>query len=327
MMGFHARSDLHHGRTAIAALVLLGGVALAPQRASAGGTGQGCHVLPTVTAEINAMGTYKSGTEERDPDAKAFNRQSLAGLDAFTKTIGSLGDAAMSGDAAVARCFGPAMTAWVATDPLTAPTSDQARFSQQWSLASTALAIIKAQAGGARIPPEVQSWLRTVSDQVRAYHDARSIKNNHAAWAALAVGAAAYILHDDDAWRWAMGREAMVTDRIRDDGVMPLELARGPRASNYHVFTAIPLLGLNLLRRCRGGLDARQSDRMQRLEGLLDTLEANQQLLAEQASSRQLPLSAVDVVKALEGKGAPNVSMDMLGGRIDNLRALPTRCR
>lgn len=329
MIGFHGTLDRRHRRAATASLVLLGILALSPQRASAeeSGRGQGCPEPPTVSAEIAAKGIYRQGSSAVDRDAQAFNNASLASLDAFVKRIGDLSDAAMTGDAAAARCFSATMTKWVATNPMTAPDSDQASYSQQWSLASIALAIIKAQAGGVRVTPEVERWLRTVSDQVRAFHDSRQLKNNHAAWAALAVGAAAYILRDDASWRWAMAREAMVIDQIQDDGTIPRELSRGQRASSYHVFSAMPLLSLNLLRRCRGGLDARQSDRMRRLEGLLNTIDTNPQFLAARASSEQFPTTAMFAVNALEGRGAPNASTDKLGGNIGNLRAVAARCR
>lgn len=326
MIGFFGTSARRHRRTATVSLIVLGAFALSPGRASAEDAGQGCPVPPTVSAELSAKGVYKSDSNSVDREAQAFNQASLAKLDAFIRMIGDLGDAAMKGDAA-ARCFGATMTKWVATDPMTAPDSGQASLSQQWSLASISLAIIKAQAGGARITPEVARWLKKVSDQVRAYHDANQLKNNLAAWGALAVGGAAYILRDDDAWRWAMAREAMVIDQIQDDGILPRELSRGPRASSYHVFAAMPLLSLNLLRRCRGGLDARQSDRMRRLERLLNAIDANQQFLAERASSQQFPTTAMDTVKALEGAGPPNLSTDKLGGNIDNLRTVAARCR
>ena len=327
MIGFYGTSGRRHRRAALSSLLLLGAFALSPERASAEDAGQGCPVPPTVSAEISAKGVYRTGTDSVDRDALAYNKASLAKLDTFIKMIGDLGDAAMKGDAAAARCFGATMSKWVATDPLTASDSGQASFSQQWSLASISLAIIKAQAGGARITPEVERWLRKVSDQVRAFHDAQQLKNNHAAWAALAVGGAAYILHDNDAWRWAMAREAMIIDQIQDDGTLPREMMRGPRASSYHVFTAMPLLSLNLLRRCRGGLDPRQSDRVQRLERLLNAIDANQQFLASRTSSQQFPTTAMYVVNALEGTGAPNASTEKLGGNIDNLRAVAARCR
>lgn len=310
----------------VAPLALLAALAvLSPREAAARTTS--CPEPPQTAAALDARSPYQAGSNAKDKDNVAFNEAATAGINGFIVEIERLADAAVDGDAGAADCFGATMAKWVRTAPMTQTLSGQATLQQQWFLAAIALTAIKARAGGARLSPEVERWFRTVSDGVRGYQDARQFKNNLAAWGALAVGATAYLLRDDDGWRWAMGRQAMVVDQIQPDGVLPKELARGPRASSYHVFAAMPLLATSLLQRCRGGIDSGQADRLQRLGGLLRSIEQDPQFLAARARSEQFPAKAMPAVAALQGGGSQNVFEDKLGGNVGNLRQALARCR
>lgn len=325
MIDSHGTARYRLGRISVASLALAAALSvLSPREAAARA---GCPEPPQTAAALDARSPYQAGSNAKSKDNAAFNEAANAGINGFIVNIERLADAAMGGDGGAAECFGTTMTKWVKTAPMTETLSGQATLQQQWFLSAIALATIKARAGGARLSPEVERWFRTVSDGVRAYQDARQFKNNLAAWAALAVGATAYLLRDDDGWRWAMGRQALMVDQIQPDGVLPKELARGPRASSYHVFAAMPLFATSLIQSCRGGVDAGQADRLQRLGGLLRSIQQDPQFLAARAGSEQFPAKAMPAVTALQGGGPENYFEDKLGGNITNLRQALSRCR
>ena len=306
-----------------ASLLALAAFALATDARAAGA----CPDPAPTAAAIDAVPIYKQGTYAKDRSAEGYNAAALSDLHGFVESIDRLSDDVVRGDAAAARCFASSLAKWVQTAPMTAPGSDQASNEQQWALASIALAIVKAEAYGVRIDPAVEAWLRTVSGQVQAFQDAKKLRNNLAAWGALAVGATAYVLNDEASWRWALRKEAMVTDQIGPDGILPKEMSRGPRASTYHVFATMPLLALNLLKSCRGGQDQAQAAAMQRLLGLLDTIGSDNQYLAARAGNDQIPSMKMPVIHALAGKSSQGSFEWMLGGDVANLRQAASRCR
>ncbi|WP_342149943.1 alginate lyase family protein [Methylorubrum sp. SB2] len=311
----------------MATLALLGALFSGAAAAQTPSPGDGACPLPPETSAIldaKMRGGKSSGS---DDEVKAFNRQALGPMVGFIKRMEGLSDAAINGNAAAGACFGTSLDRWVRTDPATVPQSDQAHFEQTWTLSAMALAIIKAQAAGVTITPAAKNWLRTMSDGVRAFHNARPFTNNHAAWAALAVGAAAYITRDEDAWRWALGRESIVTDQIQPDGTLPRELQRGKSASSYHLFTAMPLAAFNLIQRCRGGVEPAQAAAMKRLVTLLPQMEQNPQLLAPKAGAEQGVLKHYAVVRILRGESQERFNEQKLGGDIGNLPKALAQCR
>ncbi len=323
MNGLRVRADRHRG--AVVALALLAATALSPHSAQAQ-DGAGCPIVNEVAPTIDAKGPYKKGAVIRDDDNVRYNKLSMLELTRFRKSISQISDQVVQGDGSAKSCFESNLAKWVATDPITVAPSQQAAFEQTWALATVALAIVKAEAGGAKITPETTRWLRRVTDQVRDFHDRKNSRNNHRAWAALAVGAAAYALRDDDAWRWALASEAMIIDQIQPDGTLPLELQRGPRSSTYHFFTAMALMPLNMLRACRGGVDARTRDGTARLLTLLHKIDQDPQVLAGQAGQEQGVITDLPIIASLEGTRDPGRVVDRLGGNVGNLRQSLARC-
>ncbi|WP_162249994.1 alginate lyase family protein [Methylobacterium sp. Leaf456] len=329
-MNTRQRAAFRRPRPAVASLAtlaLIAALASGEAAAQAPNPGDGaCPVPPETPALLNAKPLGKKNGE-RDEEGRAFNREMMGGMVAFIKSLERMSDAAINGDAAAGTCFGTNLDRWVRNNPATLPQSGQANFEQTWTLSAVALAVVKAQAAGVKITPEVKNWLRTMSDGVRAFHTAKPFTNNHAAWAAVAVGAAAYITGDQDAWRWALGRESIVTDQIQDDGTLPRELQRGKSATSYHLFTAMPLAALNLMQRCRGGVEASQGAGMKRLVALLPQLEQNPQFLAARAGAEQGVPKHYPVVRILRGESQETFFEQKLGGETANLPKALARCK
>src|SRR5258708_10779979 len=105
---------------------------------------------------------------------------------------------------------------------------------------------------------EVPAWFKRVALGVMPPYEDTSSKsrtvprNNHSAWAGLAVAAAGVAANDHDLLDWGIRRYRLTISQIQEDGTLPLELARARRALHYHLFAAGPVVVLAELAAANG---------------------------------------------------------------------------
>jgi poly(beta-D-mannuronate) lyase len=122
----------------------------------------------------------------------------------------------------------------------------QAEYQRKWDLAGAALAYVKlrsfATAGDRAL---IEPWLIAIADAALSYFDDRSHqRNNHWYWLGTGIAAVAWSTDSDRLWTIARGIMADAARDIAADGTLAMELARGPRASHYHAFSAMALVPL-----------------------------------------------------------------------------------
>lgn len=91
-------------------------------------------------------------------------------------------------------------------------------------------------------------WLNMIAqDTIQNYtfHVGRiSQSNNHRYWAGLAVAAIGYATGQSDFIKWGRGSFEIGICEIDANGYLPLELRRGSKALQYHVYALRPLLAI-----------------------------------------------------------------------------------
>ena len=143
---------------------------------------------------------------------------------------------------------GEAMLGAMALDPQDKMSIMQGKFVRKWTLASIAESFLKIRSSDLISDSQkylITNWIKRLSDEVKKdYYNPKleSNRNNHAYWAGLSEMLSAIVLNDNDLFLWSLEKYKLGVDQIQDNGVLPLEIARGAEALHYHYFSIEPLL-------------------------------------------------------------------------------------
>ncbi len=148
----------------------------------------------------------------------------------------------------IAECVLRWLDEWAAEDALLGKSNHMGDFVRKWALSSIALGYIQIrdETGlDAKEKKQAEDWIRRLTkrviDDFSTRTDKNSRNNNHMYWAAWGVTAAGIALNDRTFFDWGVERAREGITDIAADGTLPLEMARGPKAYNYHHYAAIPL--------------------------------------------------------------------------------------
>ncbi|MBF9198044.1 alginate lyase family protein [Microvirga terrestris] len=147
---------------------------------------------------------------------------------------------------------------WASANAMTDTRSKQALFNLGQTLGGFALAYLQI-----RNAPDLQEdkkkrvegWLKALGRQVVEFMDNNheiSGQNNHRYWAGLAATAAGVATNDKHLTEWGMDSARIGLSQITPEGTLPLEISRGKRARDYHIYAAEPLVATAELARSRG---------------------------------------------------------------------------
>ena len=148
----------------------------------------------------------------------------------------------------IAACVMSWIAIWADARGMLGESNKTGEFIRKWILASISMAYIQVR-DDPYIPPDVdekaQAWIRDIAVQVMddfsKNPNINSRNNNHMYWAAWGVMAAGLALDDMEMFDWGLYEAKVGIEAIEENGTLPLELARGPKAFTYHHFAAIPL--------------------------------------------------------------------------------------
>ncbi|MCM2678416.1 alginate lyase family protein [Echinimonas agarilytica] len=91
-------------------------------------------------------------------------------------------------------------------------------------------------------------WMTQLGDTVIEYYDSiegsKTSRNNHRYWDGFSVGRSAVLLQNQAQFGWAMEGLKIGLNEVEADGTLPLEMARGSKAHQYHIYALQPLIGL-----------------------------------------------------------------------------------
>ena len=143
---------------------------------------------------------------------------------------------------------GEALLGEMALDPQDKMSIMQGKFVRKWTLASIAESYLKIRSSDSLSDNQktlITNWIQRLSVEVKKDYlnpKLESNRNNHAYWAGLAEMLSAIVTNENDLFLWSLEKYKLGVDQIQDNGVLPLELARGAEALHYHYFSIEPLL-------------------------------------------------------------------------------------
>lgn len=216
-----------------------------------------CPALPPPVTVLEMPSKYRADDAKReiiDPESAAGYDELSAPIYAFMNALSDASDLVARGQDAkgdAARCAIAGLRRWAEADAMLGDSNAIGDAVRKWELASAALVYLKLRGHGeiaAADRDAIEPWLRRLALRVRKVYttDTRltSRNNNHVYWAAWGVTAAGLALDDQGFVDWGIAVYRRALRQIRPDGTLPLEMARGSRALQYHVFAIAPLVAI-----------------------------------------------------------------------------------
>jgi poly(beta-D-mannuronate) lyase len=189
-----------------------------------------------------------------NPEARDEYRHETADLRKFETAMVDMANAYLHSAGAnprIAECALDWLFTWAKGKALLGEVNEGGIYQRQWILGSlsSAYAQIKAAPGlDPRKKKTVEKWLSACARTVAGnYKDAtqKRQQNNHLYWAAWGVTVTGIALGNPNYYRWGISRARYaLTEQVTDDGALPLEMARGPKALQYHIVALEPLIFL-----------------------------------------------------------------------------------
>lgn len=201
--------------------------------------------------DIKGIGYYSDAAGSvRDPQKYAESHALTKPFEDFATQVAKSSDRFLSkNDPDAAACTIAWLDRWAQDRAMLGKmiriNNDQAEYTRKWTNASAAIAWNKVRSrASADQRARIDAWLKAVSVATLAYWQDKPKEkhNNHYYW--TGVGVMATAVATGDAALLAEARrvyDSGLAD-IRDDGTLPLEMARGIRALHYHNFAAMPLV-------------------------------------------------------------------------------------
>jgi hypothetical protein len=138
----------------------------------------------------------------------------------------------------------------------------------------------------------IAPWLITIADSTVLYYEnragAKSRMNNHRYWAGLAVGTIGIFMEKPEYEDWGTRSYQLGVCQVDAEGYLPLELLRGARALEYHVYSLRPLQALAVLAAARGkDLESQCNGGLKRLRDQTLASIRNSDAISERAGFQQ----------------------------------------
>jgi poly(beta-D-mannuronate) lyase len=231
---------------------------------------------PVIT--LDTQSKYKQDDTQRatiDEEAEETYSEAVEPLRVYGRNLVKIANAYVKSNpknTAAAVCTLTWLDAWASANAMTDIRSKQAQFNLSRALSGFALAYMQIR-NAPGLPNDqkkrVEGWLKTLGQQLVEPMDKNkgtSGRNNHRYWAGLGAAAAGVASDDKQLTRWGIDSARIGLAQVTPDGALPLELKRGKRARDYHIFAADPLVITAELARSQGvDLYAEHDGALQRL--------------------------------------------------------------
>ncbi|MBI0536753.1 hypothetical protein D9599_14340 [Roseomonas sp. KE2513] len=166
-----------------------------------------------------------------------------------------------AGEAGAADCALAALDQWAKGGALLGAFNLQGGYHRKWALAGAALSFLAIREAPGLDPVALgrtARWLGEVAEAVRPHYERNStaiisdVRNNHAAWAGLAVAAAGIAGGNRVQLDWGVARLRAQLAQVDERGVLPQEAKRGAMALHYHLFALDAVAALERLAAANG---------------------------------------------------------------------------
>jgi poly(beta-D-mannuronate) lyase len=223
-----------------------------------------CDTPPAPVISLDVQSKYKQDDANKatiDEEAEEAYSEAVEPLREYGKTLVRISNAYVKSDpknTLAAACALTWLDHWAAADAMTAMRSKQARFNLGQALGGFSLAYLQIR-DAPGLPEDqkkrVEAWLKSLGRQIMDFMNGNkevSGKNNHRYWAGLSATAAGIASGDKQLTDWGIDSARIGLAQITPDGTLPLEVSRGKRARDYHIFAAQPLVATAELARGQG---------------------------------------------------------------------------
>lgn len=230
-------------------------------------------VPPPVTgfAPGSKYGRSGASRDQVDTEADKAFEEAMKPLRAFSRDIVKMAnDYHRTGRTSAADCTARHLAAWARADALAGPQTHTAWFKLATTLSGLSLAYVQVRPGlegqGAdqRL---IEAWLNRRGHDVAQYFETlktpRSSRNNHRGWAGLAAATTAVASGDRALLAKAAESFRVAVCQATPTGALPMEIERGRKALEYHLYALAALVtlaeigernGLPLHKECGGAL-------------------------------------------------------------------------
>jgi poly(beta-D-mannuronate) lyase len=217
---------------------------------------------PVIT--LDTQSKYRQDDTRRatiDEEAEETYSEAVEPLRAYGKTLARIANAYVKStpkNTAAAACALTWLDHWASVKAMTDLRSKQAHFNLGQALGGFALAYLQIRNAPGLAEDQkkrVETWLKTLGRQIVEAKDTGkgvSSRNNHRYWAGLSATAAGIASGDRRLTDWGIDSARIGLAQITPEGTLPLEINRGKRARDYHIFAAEPLVATAELARSQG---------------------------------------------------------------------------
>ncbi len=206
-----------------------------------------CTTPPEAIVSLAITSKYGSDGPQRDTiDAEAnrtFKKQ-MKPIRAFSQQLVKRANRyTLRGGIADAQCTLSWLDAWAQGKALSQMDNPNAEFERAQTLAGLSIALLQvapAVRNDARFATVVR-WMTDLATSTNAFFDAtrdrlKGSRNNHAYWVALASASVAALADDKALLDWSVQTYHRGVCGATAQGALPLELERGKKALEYHLF-------------------------------------------------------------------------------------------
>lgn len=297
----------------ILAIAAVAGLGLAPGQAAAE-TSDACFEVPEPVISLSYGSRYTDDSKDRsdiDQEADAAVDAALEPIDELIVDLAKAANSALEdGDADAADCVVEAIAQWAEADAMSELETMNAQLSSPSRVGGFALAYLQAAPVATELDEErrrtIESWMNERMDESARWFDSsdappKASRNNLRAWAGLAAAAVSEVTGDEELRTWAADTVRLVACQADEDGALPLEMGRGPRALHYQLHATAPLVtaaallmesGENVFENCDGAIH--------RIVEFVPRAFSEPELVKEKAGEPQLFFTNDDELKAYE---------------------------
>lgn len=216
-----------------------------------------CRAAPSKPIKNLVLGNvYKRSDPTRseiDDEARDIYQGQTKALNAFQDRLSKSANAYLKSGGTNengARCALDWLYEWAEDGALLGDMNVQGTYARQWALAGFASSYLQVKSYSAYDENKkraIDQWLEDVARAVMNDYADISLsagrQNNHLYWAAWAVTATGLVTDKKEFYDWGVGKVKYALHvQAQSDGTLPLELTRGKKALQYHVFALAPLI-------------------------------------------------------------------------------------
>ncbi|MCV2866059.1 alginate lyase family protein [Albidovulum sediminicola] len=266
-----------------------------------------CAEAPAPVVSLDAISKYDQESPNRDKldaEAAAAFEAEMEGLREFQKLVVRAANASRlkpEQAQSAADCASAYIVEWVRADALSDMQSHTAQQHRSIYVGTIALAWLQVRDRNDKPleQTEVEAWLATRAEEIVTYfgdrNDKPSGRNNHRYWAGAAVAASGIATGRCDLYAWGTSALDIALAQVTAEGYLPLELDRGTRARDYHLYALAPLMLLALMEKNRGrDVMADHNGALRRLVAQTLDAVADPGAIAEKTGEEQIAFTGED---------------------------------